>query len=77
LDGIPEAFAAGGCGKLVPAENIAALADAMLEQARANPPDDLQRAVMRERVEQFFSLRRQGDGVLQLYRSLMDLEPKK
>ena len=76
LDGIPEAFAAGGCGKLVPAENIAALADAMLEQARANPPDDLQRAVMRERVEQFFSLRRQGDGVLQLYRSLMELEQK-
>jgi glycosyltransferase involved in cell wall biosynthesis len=77
LDGIPEAFAAGGCGKLVPAENIAALADAMLEQARANPPDDLQKAAMRERVEQFFSLRRQGDEVLQLYRSLMGSELKK
>jgi glycosyltransferase involved in cell wall biosynthesis len=67
LDGIPEAFAPGGCGKLVPAEEVAALAGAMAEQARLAPPEAGQRAAMHERVEQFFSLRRQADLVLQLY----------
>jgi glycosyltransferase involved in cell wall biosynthesis len=71
LDGIPEAFAPGGCGKLVPAEDVAALADAMLEQTRKPGLDAGQRAAMHERVEQFFSLRRQADNVLQLYRALM------
>jgi glycosyltransferase involved in cell wall biosynthesis len=72
LDGIPEAFAPGGCGKLVPSEDVAALAEAMLAQARSPRPDDGQRAAMHERVEQFFSLRRQGDRVLQLYRALLE-----
>jgi glycosyltransferase involved in cell wall biosynthesis len=71
LDGIPEAFAPGGCGKLVPQEDVAALAGAMLEQARSPRPDDAQRAAMHKRVEQFFSLRRQGELVLQLYRDLL------
>jgi len=71
LDGIPEAFAPGGCGMLVPAEDVAALADAMLQQARSPLPDDGQKAAMHERVEQFFSLQRQADLVLQLYRALL------
>jgi glycosyltransferase involved in cell wall biosynthesis len=71
LDGIPEAFAPGDCGKLVPPENVAALAGAMLEQARSPRPDDSQRAAMHKRVEQFFSLRRQADLVLQLYHDLL------
>jgi glycosyltransferase involved in cell wall biosynthesis len=72
LDGIPEAFAPGGCGKLVPAEDIRALAEAMLAQSNSPAPDAVQRAAMHQRVEQFFSLRRQGDLVLQLYRRLTD-----
>jgi glycosyltransferase involved in cell wall biosynthesis len=72
LDGIPEAFAPGGCGKLVPAEDVAALAGAMLEQARSPRPDDGAKVAMHERVDQFFSLRRQADLVLQLYRALSE-----
>jgi glycosyltransferase involved in cell wall biosynthesis len=71
LDGIPEAFAPAGCGKLVPAEDIAALAAAMSEQARMPAPDAGQRAAMHNRVEQFFSLRRQAELVLGLYRDLL------
>jgi glycosyltransferase involved in cell wall biosynthesis len=70
LDGIPEAFAIGGCGKLVPAEDVAALAAAMLEQAGKTAADEGQRAAMHERVERSFSLRRQGERVLELYRRL-------
>jgi glycosyltransferase involved in cell wall biosynthesis len=78
LDGIPEAFAPGGCGKLVPPEDVAALAGAMLEQASSPQPDDGQRAAMHERVERFFSLRRQADMVLQLYRALLEpVTPKR
>jgi glycosyltransferase involved in cell wall biosynthesis len=72
LDGIPEAFAPGGCGILVPAEDVAALAGAMLKQAGSPQPDDTQRAAMHERVEQFFSLQRQAELVLQLYRALLE-----
>jgi glycosyltransferase involved in cell wall biosynthesis len=73
LDGIPEAFAAGACGKLVAPEDVAALAGAMLEQAGAPPPDAGQRAAMGQRVERSFSLRRQAELVLQLYRELLNL----
>ncbi len=72
LDGIPEAFAPGGCGKLVPPEDIQALAEAMLEQAGKPAPDAAQKTAMHGRVEQFFSLRRQADMVLQLYRELLN-----
>src|SRR5437016_4550924 len=43
LDGIPEAFAVGGCGKLVPPEDIPALAAAMLERARLPLPGEKER----------------------------------
>jgi glycosyltransferase involved in cell wall biosynthesis len=72
LDGIPEAFAPGGCGKLVPAEDVAALASAMSEQSRMPRLNDVQKAAMHGRVEKFFSLRRQGELVLQLYRNLLE-----
>ena len=72
LDGIPEAFAIGGCGELVPQEDVAALADAMLQQARSPRPDDIQRAALHKRVEQSFSLQRQAESVLQLYRALIE-----
>jgi len=72
LDGIPEAFAPGGCGKLVPAEDVAALANAMSEQSRMPRLDEVQKAAMHGRVEKFFSLRRQGELVLELYRNLLE-----
>jgi glycosyltransferase involved in cell wall biosynthesis len=71
LDGIPEAFAPGGCGKLVPAEDVGSLAEAMLEQTKRAAPESDQRAAMHERVEQFFSLQRQAEKVLELYRELL------
>jgi glycosyltransferase involved in cell wall biosynthesis len=71
LDGIPEAFAPGACGKLVPWEDVAALAEAMLQQTKNPRLDDAQKAAMHARVEHNFSLRRQGEMVLQLYRSLL------
>ncbi len=72
LDGIPEAFALGAYGKLVPPEDIAALAVAMSEQAMMPLPDAARKAALHQRVEQFFSLRRQADNVLQLYRALLE-----
>ena len=70
LDGIPEAFAAGACGKLVPRENIEALAQAMAAQVKTPAPDAAQARAMHARVEQAFSLERQARDVLELYRSL-------
>ena len=73
LDGIPEAFAAGARGKLVAPEDVGALAGAMLEQAGMRPPQAGEREAMRERVERAFSLGRQAELVLQLYRELLNL----
>jgi glycosyltransferase involved in cell wall biosynthesis len=70
LDGIPEAFAIGACGELVPPENIEALAQALARQAGAPAPDMAQARAMHEKVERAFSLQRQGREVLELYRSL-------
>jgi glycosyltransferase involved in cell wall biosynthesis len=70
LDGIPEAFAPGGCGKLVPADDIEALAGAMACQSKAAAPDAAQARAMHARVEQAFSLERQAREVLELYRLL-------
>jgi glycosyltransferase involved in cell wall biosynthesis len=70
LDGIPEAFAPGGCGKLVPPEDIEALARAMASQSKATAPDAAQAKAMHARVEHAFSLERQARDVLELYRGL-------
>jgi glycosyltransferase involved in cell wall biosynthesis len=70
LDGIPEAFAPGDCGKLVPAEDIEALARAMACQSQATAPDAAQASAMHAKVEHAFSLERQARDVLELYRRL-------
>jgi glycosyltransferase involved in cell wall biosynthesis len=70
LDGIPEAFAPCACGKLVPPENIAALAQAMADQSKVPAPDTEQARSMHAKVEQAFSLERQARDVLELYRRL-------
>jgi glycosyltransferase involved in cell wall biosynthesis len=70
LDGIPEAFAPGDCGKLVPPEDIEALARAMASQSKTPSPDAAQAKSMHAKVEQAFSLERQARDVLELYRLL-------
>lgn len=72
LDGIPEAFAAGNCGKLVQPENIAELAAAIAAQAREPKPSPAQAEDLHRRVEQQFSLERMGREVLALYRKLQN-----
>jgi glycosyltransferase involved in cell wall biosynthesis len=72
LDGIPEAFAAGGCGQLVPPEDIPALAAAMLRQAEEPAPDNAARAELHERVRQKFSVSVAAANVATLYRALLE-----
>jgi glycosyltransferase involved in cell wall biosynthesis len=70
LDGIPEAFRAGNYGRLVPPENIAALADAMAAQAGEPALGPAAAAVLHERVAQVFALERSAKEVLRLYQNL-------
>jgi glycosyltransferase involved in cell wall biosynthesis len=67
LDGIPEAFAPGGYGRLVAPENIEELAQAMKRQALEGKPDLTAAASLHARVAAFFSISRMAAGVLDLY----------
>ena len=71
LDGIPEAFAAGNFGRLVPPEDVDELSRAMVAQFRAPKADAAQAREMHRRVEQAFSLERMGAETLRLYRELL------
>jgi glycosyltransferase involved in cell wall biosynthesis len=71
LDGIPEAFAAAGYGRLVPPEDVDALAAAMLAQAAEAKLNSAQATEMNRRVAQAFSLEQMGAKVLRLYRDLL------
>ena len=73
LDGIPEAFTAGGYGRLVEPENVAQLADAMIAQAAQPPLDASGVTALRARVEQAFSIERSAVELLRLYRQLVGL----
>jgi glycosyltransferase involved in cell wall biosynthesis len=72
LDGIPEAFAAGGLGKLVPPESITDLAEAMMALAQQPVPSQSQRQELYERVRAGFSLSISVMKTLALYRALLD-----
>ncbi|MGP8200422.1 MAG: glycosyltransferase family 4 protein [Limisphaerales bacterium] len=71
LDGIPEAFDAGHYGRLVPAENVEALAAAMAAQTREPQLGPEQAEELHRRVTQAFSLEQMGAKVLRLYRDLL------
>lgn len=71
LDGIPEAFAAGNLGQLVPPENIDKLADAMAAQTKTPLSNDADKQAMHSRVAAQFSLRRAAEQTLALYRQLV------
>jgi glycosyltransferase involved in cell wall biosynthesis len=70
LDGIPEAFATGGFGRLVRPENVGELAQAMADQAGLPPLAPAEREALHRRIATGFSLPIAGERVLQLYRQL-------
>lgn len=70
LDGIPEGFAVGGCGRLVPPEDISALATALSEQARQPALTPEQRNALHERVASGHSLPVWASKVSALYAQL-------
>lgn len=70
LDGIPEAFAVGGCGQLVPPEDIGALARAMSHWARRPAAADAERGRLHDAVAERFSVETMAARVLKLYRQL-------
>jgi glycosyltransferase involved in cell wall biosynthesis len=71
LDGIPEGFAIGRQGCLVPPEDVSALAAAMLDQAQRNPLGLAERTALHQRVVERFSLAEHARKVLGLYRELL------
>ena len=72
LDGIPEAFAVGGVGKLVAPEKVAELAVAMREIAGGPRLTTAGRAGLHERIAADFSVRAFGERTLDFYRELLD-----
>ena len=71
LDGIPEAFAATGYGRLVPRGSIETLAEAMRERAGLPAVDLKERWRLHEKVAERFSLERAALDLLRLYESLL------
>lgn len=71
LDGIPEAFAAGGIGALVAPASVDGLAEAMLRQARQAPLSAEERAALHRRVAERFSVRAFADRVGRFYQRLL------
>jgi glycosyltransferase involved in cell wall biosynthesis len=74
LDGIPEAFAIGQRGRLVPPEDIGMLAQAMLEQGRQPALTMAERQALHRRVAAEYSLPAMAQRVLGLYRQLVPFE---
>jgi glycosyltransferase involved in cell wall biosynthesis len=70
LDGIPEAFAAGSYGRLVPPEDVAALATAMSEQVRQPPVARSESERLHRLVAERFSFQTMAAAVARLYLSL-------
>jgi glycosyltransferase involved in cell wall biosynthesis len=71
LDGIPEAFAAGNYGRLVPPESVDALAEAMLCEAGHPPRSREEKLEIHDRVRKQFSVETSSKRVSELYAELM------
>jgi glycosyltransferase involved in cell wall biosynthesis len=67
LDGIPEAFAAGNYGRLVPPEDVAALAAAMSEQVRQRPAARSEAEQLHRLMAERFSFQTMAAAVARLY----------
>jgi glycosyltransferase involved in cell wall biosynthesis len=70
LDGIPEAFGAGACGRLVAPESVEELAEAMRFQAGQPKLGPDQAAQLHERIAETFSLAIMAEKTQRLYDSL-------
>jgi len=75
LDGIPEAWALGGLGHLVPAGDASELAATMIGQAEHSAPTEPERTAAHARVDAEASLPVQARKVADLYRRLMAQRP--
>jgi glycosyltransferase involved in cell wall biosynthesis len=71
LDGIPEAFAVGGEGRLVAPEDVDGLAAALAQQAQNTALTFPQRQALHERIAKHFSLECLANKVLAFYRQLL------
>ncbi len=76
LDGIPEAFNAGGYGQLVQPENVGELASAMQTWAAHPRKNEAERLELHRRMAEQFSMSAATRRVLDIYRSLMPPEAK-
>ena len=70
MDGIPEAFAVCNYGRLVPAEDVVALAAAMTEQVRQPPAVATRREQIHRLVAERFSFQIMAQAVARLYLNL-------
>lgn len=71
LDGIPEAFAIGGLGRLVKPENVAELAEAMVERMSLPVPSLQEQRRLHDRVAGRVALHRYAEETLALYHELL------
>jgi glycosyltransferase involved in cell wall biosynthesis len=72
LDGIPEAFACGRFGQLVPPEDVEALAATMLRSATVSRPSNAFRADLHQRVAASFSIAAMAEKMAAFYRGLIE-----
>lgn len=71
LDGVPEAFGVGGCGQLVPAEDVPALAEALMDQSRRSVLNLAERQALHQQVAEGHSLAAWTKKVAALYHQLL------
>jgi glycosyltransferase involved in cell wall biosynthesis len=71
LDGIPEGFALGQRGKLVPPEDVVALGAALADQARQPAMTFPERQALHRRLATEYSLPARAQAVLSLYRQVL------
>ncbi|MDE2346533.1 MAG: glycosyltransferase family 4 protein, partial [Gammaproteobacteria bacterium] len=71
LDGIPEAFQVGGCGSLVPPDDVQALAQAMHAWATQPPMSATARWELHHKIAQRLSIADTAQRVLEIYQSLL------
>ncbi|HEY5913365.1 MAG TPA: glycosyltransferase [Verrucomicrobiae bacterium] len=71
MDGIPEAFEAGKCGRLITPESVPELAEAMLSQARQTMASAADRDKLHQDITAGFSLEVTARKMARLYQSLL------
>jgi glycosyltransferase involved in cell wall biosynthesis len=71
MDGIPEAFAVAGFGRLVKPESVEELAAAMLDWAGRAQPSPAERAALHAKVAAEYSVTAFGRRMLDFYNGLM------